>query len=280
LTLSSAWAQLEHNKNIMRESVDHLARVRRYVAGIAGAAPAREKDWFATGHERFDAAFGGGLARGRIHELFALDADDAASAAGFAAMLALRASHDGEPILWLRTDDAERRGGGLYAPGLAELGGAPGALVIAMAPDPVALLRGAADSARCAGLGALIVECWGKCPALGLTASRRLALAAERSGTTVVMLRADAGPVPSAAETRWAVSAGGSNGLDANAPGAPLFDIELLRRRAGPSGSRWRMEWDRDRCMFREPALPGDLVSLPSRGPAAPQPAEVVRLSA
>ena len=264
----------------MSESVDHLARVRRKVAGIARVARACGDERFATGHEGFDAAFEGGLARGRVHEMFALEADDAASAAGFAAMLALRARRGGQPVMWLRTDDAERRGGGLYAPGLAELGGDPGELVIGQAPDPVALLRGAADAARCAGLGALIVECWGKCPALDLTASRRLALAAERSGTVVFMLRADAEPVPSSAETRWSVRAAGSDGLEADAPGPPTFEIELLRRRAGLAGTRWRMEWDRDRCIFREPALPGDLVSLPSRGPAAPAPAERIRLIA
>ena len=263
----------------MRESVDHLARVRRKVAGIAGLNRASCEERFATGHEGFDASFDGGLARGRVHELFALEADDAASAAGFAAMLALRARRGAEPLLWLRTDQAERSGGGLYAPGLAELGGDPAALVIGQAPDPVALLRGAADSARCAGLSALIVECWGKCPALDLTASRRLALAAERSGTTVIMFRADAEPVPSSAETRWAIRAARSDG-EADAPGPPAFEIELLRRRAGPAGTRWRMEWDRDRCTFREPALPGDLVSLPSRGPAAPAPAERIRLIA
>jgi protein ImuA len=264
----------------MRESVDHLARVRRYVAGVAKVTCVRENERFSTGHEGFDSVFDGGLARGRVHELFALQGDDAASAAGFAAMLALRAGRLEAPLLWLRTDEAERRGGRLYAPGLAELGGDPDALIIGQAPDPVALLRAAADAARCSGLPALIVECWGKCPALDLTASRRLVLAAERSGTTIIMLRADAEPVPSSVETRWAVSAAGSNELEADAPGPPLFEIELLRRRAGPAGSRWRMEWDRDRCAFREPALPGDLVSLPSRGPAAPEPAEVIRLRA
>lgn len=253
----------------MRESVDHLARVRRKVAGIAGLGRSHSEARFETGHPGFDAAFEGGLARGRVHELFALEPGDAASAAGFAAMLALCARRGAEPLLWLRTDQSERSGGGLYAPGLAELGGDPASLVIGHAPDPVSLLRGAADSARCAGLMAVIVECWGKCPALDLTASRRLALAAERSGTTVLMLRADAEPVPSSAETRWAVRAAASNGLEANAPGLPAFEIELLRRRAGPAGSRWRMEWDRDRCMFREPSLPGDLVSLPSSGSAA-----------
>ena len=100
-----------------------------------------------------DAALHGGLARGRVHELFAAEADDAASAAGFAAMLALRVAGRQAPILWLRTDEAERRGGGLHAPGLVELGGDPDSLVLGQAPDAKALLRGAADAARCRASG-------------------------------------------------------------------------------------------------------------------------------
>jgi len=251
----------------MLESVDHLAMLRRELASIAGGERP-SADRFATGHAALDASLGGGLARARVHELFAGEGDDAASAAGFAAMLALRAGGAGAPILWLRTDEAERRGGRLYAPGLAELGGDPDELIIGFAPDAKALLRGAADAARCGGLGALIVECWGRCPALDLTASRRLALAAEQSGVTLLLLRQEAEPVPSAADTRWAVRAAESSALDANAPGPPRFEIELLRRRAGPSGMRWRLEWDRDQSIFREPALPGAMVPLPSRGPA------------
>ena len=242
---------------------------RRNLASIAGGERLSDAARFATGHEALDAALGGGLMRGRVHELFAAEADDMASAAGFAAMLALRAAVPGAPILWLRTDEAERRGGRLHAPGLAELGGDPDALVLALAPDAPALLRGAADAARCGGLGALIVECWGKCPALDLTASRRLSLAAEQSGMALLLLRQEAKPVPSAADTRWAVSAAPSEALEANAPGPPLFEIELLRRRAGPSGMRWCLEWDRDQIAFHEPAHPGAVVPLPSRGPAA-----------
>ena len=259
----------------MRELVDHLAMLRRQLAWIAGGERASEAVRFATGHEALDAALGGGLARGRVHELFAAEADDAASAAGFAAMLALRAA-EGAPILWLKSDVAERRAGHLHAPGLVELGGDPDVLVLGLAPDAKALLKGAADAARCAGLGALVVECWGKCPSLDLTASRRLSLAAEQSGVTLLMLRLEAEPVPSAADTRWAVSAAPSQALEANAPGPPQLEIELLRRRAGPSGMRWRLEWDRDRLFFREPALPGAVVPLPSRRPAAAE----LRLSA
>jgi protein ImuA len=264
-----------YQEQIMRESVDHLAMLRRELALIGGGERLSGDGRFATGHEALDVPLGGGLARGRVHELFAAEDGDSASAAGFAAMLALRTA-EGAPILWLKNDEAERRGGRLHGPGLAELGGNPAALVMGFASDPKALLRGAADAARCAGLGALVVECWGKCPALDLTASRRLALAAEQSGVTLLMLRLEAEPSPSACDTRWSVSAAPSEALEASAPGLPMFEIELLRRRAGPSGMRWRLEWDRDQTIFREPALPGAVVPLPSSRPATAK----LRLSA
>ena len=254
----------------MRESVEHLAMLKAELAIVAGGERLSADGRIATGHEALDVTLGGGLARGRVHELFAAEVDDGPSAAGFAVMLALLATDGGSPILWLRTDEAERCEGRLHAPGLVELGGDPDALVLGQAPDAKALLRGAADAARCSGLKALVVECRGKCPALDLTASRRLALAAEQSGVTLFLLRQEAEPVPSAADTRWAVSAAPSRALEANAPGTPTFEIELLRRRAGPSGMRWQLEWNRDRLIFREPALPGAMVPLPSRRSIAP----------
>src|SRR3546814_8123632 len=76
-------------------------------------------------------------------------------------------------------------------------------------------------------------------------------------------------PMPSAADTRWQVRAAPSQALEANAPGHAALEIELLRRRAGPAGMRWRVEWNRDECIFREPALSGAVVSLPFGRPAA-----------
>jgi len=256
----------------MRESIDQLAVLKRNIASIAGAKLLSGDKRIATGHGSLDAVLGGGLARGRMHELFAAEAEDAASAAGFAAMLALRVAGDRAPIFWLRHDQGERHGGLLHAPGLVELGGQPDAVVMGQAPDAKMLLRSATDAARCAGLQVLVVECWGKCPQLDLTASRRLALAVEQSGVTLLLLRLDAEPVPSAAETRWSVSAAPSQALEAGAPGSPMFEIELLRRRAGPSGMRWRLEWDRDQIIFREPAHDGAVVSVPAGRSAAADP--------
>ena len=175
----------------------------------------------------------------------------------------------GRTILWLRSRRALTQGGILQASGWTELGGAPGTCLFGLVADDKALLRAAADALHCTALGAVVVEGWGRMRDLDLTASRRLALAAEKSGVPLFLLRIDADPVPSAAQTRWQVAAAPSHALPGNAPGAPTFDISLLRQKAGPSGQNWRLEWDRDRLMFRETTLSGAVVSVPLHRPAA-----------
>lgn len=262
----------------MRESVDNLTMLKRNLTSIVGGKLLSGDRRIATGCEALDEALGGGFGCGRVHELFAASGDDAASATGFATMLALRTVGRRFPIFWLRTDEAERFGGRLHGPGLVELGGDPGSLVLGIAPDTKALLKAAADAARCPGLSALIVECHGQCPALDLTASRRLSLAAEQSGVALFLIRLEAQPVPSAADTRWMIGAAPSQSLEAGAPGRPMFEIELLRRRTGPAGMRWRLEWHRDRLQFTDPALSGAMVPLPSN--RSTPPAAGLRLSA
>lgn len=255
----------------MTDSMHSLAALRRRIAKLEGGRGHAVHGAFATGHEGLDSAVGG-FARGRIHELFGLEAQDAGSAAAFALLFALLASGEDGTMLWLRADKAVRQCGALYGPGLAELGMDPARLLLGVMPDDTALLRAAADALRCPSLGAVVIECWGNPAVLDLTASRRLALAAEEAGTTAILLRIDAAPSPSAAETRWRVAAAPSAPLAANAPGHSAFDIVLLRRRAGPDGLAWRMEWNRDRRCFvdiGEQALSGAMVPVPAAGPAA-----------
>lgn len=251
----------------MRESSPTLAGLRKRIARLAtsGGPESRQAEgWLATGHGAFDAALGGGLAIGRIHEFFAADALDGASAAAFAALVALRTPGKA-PLLWLRTADTGRRTGHIYAPGIAELGGDPDRLLLVETADPKMLLACANDAVRCTGSAAVIVESWGKFPLLDLTAGRRLTLGARDAGTTLLMLRLNAVPAPSVAETRWSVAAAPSRELEANAPGAPAFDLELLRWRAGPAGLRWRLDWNHDEHCFGEPALSGAVLPLAAR---------------
>lgn len=252
----------------MRESKDQFAALKRKIARIEGP-PARAGPGLAPlGHADVDTALGGGLARGRLHELFALDSADASSGAGFAAMLARRL---GGPVVWLRAEAAEKLGGGLHAPGLGEIGVDPATLILGVLPDAKDVLRAGLDVVRCAAVGVAVIELWRGVRELDLTATRRLAVAAESSGVTALLLRVEAVPMPSAAHTRWAVRAGPSAALEANAPGHPAIDVELLRQRGRPAGAGWLLEWDRDRTIFREPgdaALSGAVVPLPPGGPA------------
>jgi len=242
--------------NKMAESVASLSKLRRRLARLERARPRDEASCFATGDDAVDGWLGGGLCRGRLHEVVAGENEDTGSAAGFAVMLGLLAG-EGRPLLWLRTEAAERRCGRLYAGGLVELGIDGAAVLTGLVADDAALLKAANDAARCAGLGALLVECWGDPKALDLTATRRLMLAAEASGVTVLLLRMAASESPSVADTRWRVAAAASvplaDGTPAGAPGHPAFEIELLRRRAGPAGRTWRVEWNRERRIFQQP---------------------------
>lgn len=260
----------------MRESSQPLAGLRQRIARLAasgGPASRPAEGWLATGHDAFDAAIGGGLAIGRTHEFFAADALDATSAAAFAALVALRTPAQ-TPLIWLRTIDAGKRTGHIYAPGIAELGGDPDRLLLIETADPKMLLACANDAIRCTGSAAVIVESWGKFALLDLTAGRRLTLGARDAGTTLLMLRLNAAPTPSVAETRWNIAAAASRELEANAPGAPAFDLELLRWRGGPAGARWRLDWNHDEKCFGEAALSGAVLPVAARRAVHPLGAE------
>ena len=221
------------------------------------------------GAEAVDQALGGGLALGACHEVFASEDKGSASASGFAVMLALRLMQDGaQTLLWLREETVQRRAG-LSGDGLADLGLDPARLILGVLPDAKALLRASVDALRCRGaLGVVLLELAGNPALLDLTASRRMALAAEASGVTLLLLRTDrASPAPSAARTRWAVGPAPSHRLEADAPGFPMFAVRLLRQRGGPADFDWTLEWDRDAGLFRSAALSGPRLSLSGGGP-------------
>ena len=216
------------------------------LVAVAEAAASR----VSLGTPELDARLQGGLQTNALHEFYAAGPDDAAAAAGFALMVAICAAGERRSVVWIREDRGARQAGGLYGTGLAELGFDPDTLILVQTADTRALLRAAADTVKCAQVGAVVVEPWGKAPLLDLTASRRLSMAAAASGVFTLMLRIEAVPVPSAAQTRWQVAAAPSTALAANAPGHPAFDITLLRHRGGVAGFEARLEWNRDQASF------------------------------
>jgi protein ImuA len=254
-------------------------RVLRLERGSSPVADAR----FSVGSPAIDAALGGGLARGALHEVFAEGMAHEPAAAAFAILLALRASGampPMKPIVWVRQDFVGLEMGEIHAPGLAQLGLCPDRLILVRARDGPSVLRAGEEAARCPPLGAVLIEPWGNPKTLDLVATRRLALAAARSNLPVLMVRAGGTPIPSAAASRWRVRSAPScqpsgRQMEADAPGHPCFIADLLRDRAGAAGRGWTVEWNRDRLAFTDisgnsAALPGDLVPAAAGGPDHP----------
>lgn len=255
----------------MRADQHTLAALRRRLAAMeAGEAPGAT-ELFSLGASGPDAMLGGGLARGRLHEIQGPLTADAPAAGGQAGALALRAG-GGRPLLWAREAFLDAEAGRLYAPGLRELGLDPAELVLVRAKEAAGVLRAGMDAVCCSALGAVVIEIHGAPKVLDLKATRRLALAAGRSGVTLFLLRIAAPPLPSAATTRWSVRAAPSRPLEAGAPGRPAFALTLLRHRGGVAGHTWHVEWDRDRHAFADAApLSRPMVSVP---PGRPAPAD------
>jgi protein ImuA len=200
------------------------------------------------------------LQAGCLHEIHAAR-DDWAAASAFA--LSTLARDRSGMMLSLQMEQQGKFRAVPYGDGFAGLGIEPGRLVIVHAANALELLRAALEGARCPAIAGVVLETWGKLAEYDLTASRRLSLAAERSKLPVVVLRGEAEPRPSSAQTRWAIGSAPSTALPGKAPGEPAIEVELLRQRGGPAGMRWRLEWDAEYGCFRETAMPGAVVPLP-----------------
>jgi protein ImuA len=182
----------------------------------------------------------GGLALGALHEV-AGGGNGAAAlfAAGIAARIRGR-------VLWCVTRQD------LFAPALAQAGLAPGRVIYVEAQDEKTLLACCEEGLRHGqggGVGTVVAEV----ARLSMTASRRLQLAAEGSGALGLAIcrlpafcrlggrsapvQGNDGPAgvahPTAAVTRWRVSALPSAPLPVSGVGRARWRLELVRCRGG-----------------------------------------------
>jgi len=238
----------------MIDSHPPLAHLKRQIEALSPSLGDGHRGRVSLGLSALDARLGGGIAKGAVHEVLPCTTEDGASAAAFALMLAARISGPVGKILWIATDAQLRRGGQPYGPGLRGLGLDPDQLILVTAPDDLACLKAASDSLACAGLAAVIIEA-GETKRLDLTASRRLALAAERSGVTALLLRPGESVIASAAASRWQVASAPSVRLPGQAPGHPMLLLSLVRHRGGARPFDMMVEWNNDDRTFCEPTL-------------------------
>ena len=255
-------------RTLIPELRERIRRIEQPTAAVHGVLP--------FGIAVIDRVLpGGGLALGALHEILGADGDEedvavaGAFAAGILGRLTTRESSAGDgTVLWClpRPD--------LYGPGLAAHGLDPAHLVLVRAPRDAEILWAMEEGLRAPGIAAVVGEV-GSLPAV---ASRRLQLAAERSGITAFLLRRwrDGGlaarqrALPNAAVTRWRIAA-----LPSRPPpgepgvGRPRWRVELLRCRGGEPAC-WEVE-GADETGFVSLAA-----ALADR-PAAPVPAEQFR---
>ena len=252
----------------LRRRIDALERAgsgpmagQRAAAAAVGALPfgAPEID---------DALPWRGLAAGALHEVSG-PARDAAALGFVSALLARLAARAPGAVLWCRRRGASYESGDIYAPGLAAFGLDPSRLILLGAKQRRDVLWAMREGLSCPRLLAVVGEV--EEAAVGLTASRRLQLAAEKSGVGCFLLRTvpseggqpditpgNAGE-PSAALSRWRLRAAPSGpvpGLAAAAtaerwfgPGRLRWHAELRRCRAAAS-RQWLVEWHHETGNF------------------------------
>jgi protein ImuA len=200
-----------------------------------------------------------GLALGALHEMIEAGpgAEFAGAATLFVAGIAARLKG---PVLWCLS----RRD--LFAPGLMNAGLHPDRVIYAETFHERDVLTIMEEGLREQGLAAVI----GEVTRLGLTASRRLQLAAEASGVPALALRRwwtvaekEVTGLPSAAVTRWRIAPFASHAPPTPGLGRARWHVELLRCRGGEPHS-----WIVEACDAKgRLALPADLADGSDQAP-------------
>ena len=182
-----------------------------------------------------------------LSELFAAHPRDG----GWAGFL-LAQLETSKPMLWVQDRMAILESGRIHPPGLPS-----GDLIHVEARDARDALWAMEEGVRCAALSAVIGEIWGDPKVLDFTATRRLAVASERSGVGCWLVRLGATANLSGARMRWQIGSAPSllNPLDARAPGSPAWDVDLFRAR-GMRAGRWSIA--REAGVFHLAAASGD----------------------
>jgi protein ImuA len=240
-----------------------------------------------------DQALNGGLARGALHEILPASPGDIGAASGFVLALASRFAIDRTaPIIWIGEDFAARENGALHGPGMALHGVDPEKLILIHAASTKDALWGLEEALKCQAPAVVVGEIWSLAKTYDLTASRRLVLAAQKSGTPCLLfapgLAGLAEALSSSADTRFEIRAGPSPkvmsaGGRLPLPGLAAWSVRIAKARASPTGvdrALFRpVLWDPIEASFRD-ALSFPLASLSGNGPDLPAAARQGRRTA
>lgn len=206
-----------------------IAELRERISALEGGV-AKQAGYLPFGVPEIDRILpGGGLAHGALHEFAGGGSGtvDGAAAALFAAGIAARTKGK---IAWCLTRPD------LFFPALAQAGPHPDRVVFVEGDKEEDVLSSMEECLSFGGLGVVV----GELVRLPMTASRRLQLAAEKTGTMAIAVRrwrrqteANDFGQPTASTTRWRVSVLPSHELPVPGLGRARWLLELMRSRAG-----------------------------------------------
>ncbi|WP_018700766.1 ImuA family protein [Amorphus coralli] len=262
-------------------------------AAVSTSAPAGESaaetvpaPGASSGMPRFDASVlerlypQGARPEGTVHDLVCAHHRDTGALTGFAAALIARMGADAGPVVWVTDAVTAGETGGLYGPGLAAFGIDPARLLLVTAKSPAEALWAMEEALSVPHLAAIVGEIGGAPRVLDLTATRRLALRAERRGTPVLLLRPAGPDTASAARVRLTLAPrpSGPDPHGLAVLGRPGFSIRLTRNRGGPTGAVDLEVRPHDHGFVPRPAHPLPVAAEAGDRPARPGAAEIVAL--
>lgn len=229
-----------------------VEKLKHYIARLEGVS--RRSGAISLGVKAIDNALPAlGLARGALHEIAGSPelADDAAATI-FVAGIA--AQSDGVVIWCLRWRD-------LFAPSLFLAGLDLNRVIFVECGNDSGVLAAMEEALRHPGLCMVV----GELRRFQTTASKRLQLAAEKSGVTALIFRrwakTDETLQGTASVTRWRIRAAPSEALSIPAIGRPRWRVDLERARGGGEPQSWILE----ACDAQgRIALPAELADRPA----------------
>ena len=227
------------------QAPDALARLRQRMENTQPYQS--DKASLPLGLRGVDALLGGGLARRALHEITPAAPIHLGAATGFALALAVLAGKGARETLLIQTDMARTESGAPYGIGLDHFGLPARRLLVLRARRPIDALFAMEEALKCRGLASVIAEL--PDDAADLTATRRLSLAARAHDGIGLLLRHRSTSAPSAAMTRWEVSADAGPRDAFGGIGTTAFLLSLVKNRRGPCG-RFRVAWSHDELAF------------------------------
>lgn len=225
-----------------------LHSLRRQVAQIEGVSRPREGQSLRLGVAALDAALGGGLALGAVHEIAPAAPRHIGAAVGFGVALAALAAQP-KPALWIVQDYAAFEAGLPYGPGLALYGLAMPRLIMLRVAQPRDALWAMEEALKSGAVAIVVAELARDGAGTDLTATRRLSLAAAEADALGLILRHHACDHASAVTTRWDVAASPSKRDAFGGLGPAAFALSLVKNRRGPTGP-WHLAWDHHERAF------------------------------